>query len=131
MSFIWLKTKIASHHLKVLNLLCCMAFSWQIFCIFKEWILPSQEITSATEVKLTDIELPILFKVCPDPGFNTTALREEGYAGIYEYFLGRSMFNTSLYGWAGHTNNSQTRGTVHNIYKKIRRFSQANAFIQK
>ena len=53
------------------------------------------------------------------PGFNTTALKEEGYAGISEYFLGQSRFNNSLYGWAGHTITSEVRDTVADVYQRV------------
>ena len=72
-----------------------------------------------TEVQLKDLTFPIIFKICMKPGFKTTALKEEGYAGISEYFLGQSRFNNSLYGWAGNTNMSNTRDTMEDIYKRV------------
>jgi hypothetical protein len=59
---------------------------------------------------LGDSEFPIIFKIWANPAFNMTALSEEGYdtesGGIYDYFLGQSKYNRSLYGWAGHSNGS-------------------------
>ena len=56
------------------------------------------------------------------PGFNSSALKEEGYESISEYFMGRSRYNSSLYGWAGHYNNSNTKDSVEGVYQKVQYF---------
>ena len=114
-----MKTFIAKHHRKTLNMLCCIAFCWQLYGILGDWIHPSQKTTDISEDQLKDLTFPITFKVCMKPGFNTTALKEEGYASISEYFFGQSRFNNSLYGWAGHTNTSDTRDTLEDVYQRV------------
>ena len=113
---------IVKHGWKILTLLCCLAFTFQLFGIVKEWINPVQKTTDITEKKLNDMKFPIIFKICLKPGFNRTVLREEGYLGPVAYFLGQSRYNHSVYGWAGHTNTSNTRNTVDAVYQKVQNF---------
>ena len=100
---------ILKNHWKLLNFLCLFAFTWQLYGILVEWINPSQQTTQITETTLDKIELPLI-KLCLDPAFNTTALQEEGYEYVHTYFHGKSRYNSSIYGWVGHTNTSHTRG---------------------
>ena len=94
--------------------------------IMREWLYPSQETIRITEKKLSNIEFPLVIKICPSPGFNYTAVKEEGYYSIWAYFLGESTHANetiyNMYGWAGHTNTSETRGTVDKIYQKVANF---------
>ena len=117
-----MSTFLMKHHWKILNLLCCFAFIWQLYGIMDDWIHPSRKTTDIMENKLEDLEFPIVFKVCLKPGFNITALKEEGYSSIPGYFTGQSRYNSSIYGWAGHINNSQSKSTVEDVYKKVEYF---------
>ena len=110
--------------------MCCLAFTWQLYGIVSEWVKPSQKTTDITEKKLDQFELPLIFKICPDPGFNLSAIREEGYDDIWHYFYGRSSFNNSIFGWAGHTNTSETRGSVEQVYQKVLHFPTPESFIK-
>ena len=117
-----MKQFVTQHHWKVLNLVCCLALTWQMCGIMREWLYPTQETIRITEKKLSDIEFPLVIKICPDPGFNYTAVKEEGYDSIWAYFKGMSdqgHKNYMMTGWAGHTNTSETRGTVDEIYQKV------------
>ena len=117
-----MSTFLVKHHWKILNLLCCFAFSWQLYGIMDDWIHPSRKTTDITEKKLEDLEFPIVFKVCLKPGFNITALKEEGYESFSGYFTGQSRYNKSIYGWAGHTETFQSKSTVRDVYKKVQLF---------
>ena len=120
---------ILKNHWKLLNLLCLFAFTWQLSGIMGEWINPSQQTTQITETSLDNIDLPLI-KLCLNPAFNTTALQEEGYQFISSYFQGKSRYNSSIFGWGGHTNNSDdTRGAVEDIYQKVQIFPTANSFL--
>ena len=81
-----------------------LAFLIQVFIIVDDLLNPTETTTSIEEKKLE--ELPILFKICINPGFNIDKVREEGYSDISRYFLGESQFNNTNYGWAGHSNTS-------------------------
>ena len=116
---------------KILRNLFCFCFTWQLYGIIYEWIHPSQQTTDIREMKLINMDFPVIFKICINPSFNQAAIREEGYAGVKTYFRGRSRFNSSIYGWAGHTNTSEPRDTVDNIYKKILDFHEPEQFLKK
>ena len=106
-----------------LTILCSLAFAWQLYGIMLEWITPSHTITDITEKRLHQVEhFPIIFKICPDPGFNTTILMQEGYNGTSSYFGGWSKYNGSVFGWAGHTDTNEIKSTVEKIYKKVQIF---------
>ena len=120
------------HHWKILNLVCCLALTWQMSGIFSEYLHPTQEAIRITEKKLGDDQFPLLIKICPDPGFNYTAVREEGYYSIWAYFTGQSKYKDSnVYGWAGHTNTSENRGTVEEIYQRVVNFPQPRDLIEQ
>ena len=50
-------------------------------------------------------EFPLLTRFCVRPGFDLTLLREAGYFNTDFYFAGKSKFNGSHIGWAGHKGN--------------------------
>ena len=81
-----------------------LAFLIQVFSIVDDLLHPTQTTTSIEEQKLE--ELPILFKICINPGFNMEKIKEEGYSDEYGYFLGKSRYSNTTYGWAGHANTS-------------------------
>ena len=115
--------KMLNHWNIFLTIFCSLAFAWQLYGIMLEWITPSHTITDITEKRLHQVEhFPIIFKICPDPGFNTTILMQEGYNGTSSYFGGWSKYNGSVFGWAGHTDTNKIKSTVENIYKKVQTF---------
>ena len=68
---------------------------------------------------LEDIEFPLVIKICTVPGFNQTALHEAGYEDTWKFFLGQSRFNESVFGWAGHTEDSATFGSVEETLAEV------------
>ena len=70
-------------------------------------------------------DFPLIFKICPQPGFKEhDVFKENGYKSFYYYFMGRSMFNKTSYGWAGHKNDSSgPLSTVEKVFKKVSMFS--------
>ena len=72
------------------------------------------------ERDIDEIDLPLTIKVCVSPGFNDKALQEVGYSDTWAYFLGSSMYNDSVIGWAGHTETSEVFGNVSGVLEKVR-----------
>ena len=70
-------------------------------------------------MSLEDIEFPLTIKVCAIPGFNQTALYEEGYEDTYNYFLGNSRWEKDPLGWGGHNEDSETFGNVEETLAKV------------
>ena len=77
-------------------------------------------ITQEKVVNLEHIEFPLLIKICMVPGFNEAAIREAGYNESWYYLYGQSKFNGSIFGWAGHNNQSEILGGVEEIFKRVR-----------
>ena len=94
------------------NLVCTVVLTIQLVNVLKGYIQPTITRTWEEEVPLEDIEFPLVIKICIIPGFNQTALHEVGYEDTWNFFLGKSRFNDSVFGWAGHTEDSSTFGTV-------------------
>ena len=65
---------------------------------------PEHTVSSKTRMKLLEMEqFPVVFKLCIKPGgYDLDKLQQSGYQTATQYFYGRSRYNTSLVGWAGH-----------------------------
>ena len=90
--------------------------------LLREFIHPTLLNTDASEIDLQDIEFPLDIKICAEPGFNETAIEEEGYGRPFAhgYFNGVSRFNWSIVGWAGHTKDFGVKGSANEVFKKVR-----------
>lgn len=92
-------------------------FTLLIICIINScevsYKLANPELPSIREYEtnLKDIEFPISFKICLY-NLNETYDRYHrlGYEDKMNFFLGRSKYNKSHYGWNGHTEDGATIG---------------------
>ena len=75
-------------------------------------INPKETLIKTQIMDFDKIDFPLIFKVCITPGFNTTELRTLGYRNSLAYLQGRSVFNRSTIGWAGHTADGQVASNV-------------------
>ena len=92
---------------------CCFCcFIVQISILAKDELYPNLPGSHKEEKHLDDIEFPILFKLCINPYLDALQLHKAGYRNMFHYFTGRSRFNGSIYGWAGHTEEGEDLGTV-------------------
>ena len=93
--------------------------------MFRGFFLPTLTNTQVETKALQGQNFPLIFKICPLPAFRDTAIfREVGYKTTHKYFLGRSMYNESNYGWAGHKNDSSgPLSTVEMVFKTVSMFS--------
>ena len=80
-------------------------------------LYPSLPEIKIRNVNLKDIEFPISLKVCVSEMDNSN-LRylNLGYEDDFDFFLGRSVNNRSLFGWAGHTKDGQKIGEISGIF---------------
>ena len=93
----------------------------QLSSILEDFFNPSLTNTVVEKKKLEDFDFPLLFKICPMLGFNISALNEVGYASTVGYFKGESMFNKSMIGWGGHTNETfEALASVEEVYEKVK-----------
>ena len=82
---------------------CFIAFTIQLVSVADKLLNPYETYTNIEQRKLREISFPIIFKICIKPGLDEAELNKSGYDGITNYFRGRSKYNSSLIGWAGHT----------------------------
>ena len=73
--------------------------------LLREEIWPSQTKTDVKELKLENIDFPVVFKLCFKNSFDLKRLNDAGYSSVWNYFKGMSKFNNSVFGWAGHEQN--------------------------
>ena len=98
---------------------CVVAFMVQTTTLIANMINPKETLIR-TQIKDFDkIDFPLTFKICIAPGFNTTELKALGYWNSFAYFQGRSRFNASTIGWAGHTADGQVASNVSGIILDI------------
>ena len=62
--------------------------------------------------ELRNIRFPISFRVCAEEAKQVIDYEKYGYHDQLEYFRGRSKYNKTIIGWAGHSENGSTIGTV-------------------
>ena len=103
----------------LVNFVATIFLTNQLSVLLKGYISPTLTHTWQKDLHLGDMDFPILIKICVIPTYNMTALYEHGYADKYRFFLGKSRFNESTYGWAGHTNSSKNLGTVEAVLSKV------------
>ena len=106
------------------NLVCSIALSIQLGGVLHGYFYPTQTTINVYQRNLKGHEFPLIFKICISPGFNISAIKEAGYpvtsdSDPFFYFSGQSLYNSSDYGWAGHTNGSGVMATVEEIAKKV------------
>ena len=69
---------------------------------------------------LKDVEFPISFRICGYESSNVTHKYEQvGYRYAFDFFRGRSMFNKSIVGWGGHTENGSIIGSVEEVLERL------------
>ena len=62
---------------------------------------------------LKNIAFPLSFKLCVSEKHKSSdRYQKVGYHNDVDFFKGKSMFNDSLYGWSGHTENGSTFSNV-------------------
>ena len=111
-----LKGLFSRSYLLLANVACFIGFCVQFGNVLDTYVHPTQTTITVTERNLQDSEFPLLFKICFNPSFNTSAVEEAGYT----FFIsGKSKFNSSLLGWAGHTAEGGVQGTVEEMVEKV------------
>ena len=106
----------------LVHLICGLALLIQLKSVFIDYMEPTVFNVVVEERDLHDMDFPLVFKICVKPGFNNTALEEAGYYttfGPLDYFIGRSKYNRSNFGWAGHTATSGVEATVVDILNRV------------
>ena len=103
LNFIFIKKRVFG----LVNICCGVALIIQVCLITEGYFWPDITHTDSYQEELHEIEFPVLFRVCIEPGFVEAELIQAGYDDFSEYFHGRSRHNTSIFGWSGHMKNGQ------------------------
>ena len=89
------------YFLNFLLLIICIINSCQVVDRLLHPELPS---TRKSETDLKDIEFPLSFRICLHKLKDINKRYQKlGYKDVYKFFLGRSRFNNSFFGWNGHS----------------------------
>ena len=92
-----------------MNFLLIINFSLTLICIVHiginlfNYLNPDNPSVKHYSKNLEDIEFPLIFKLCfelPEKNFQNFGYNHAGY-----FIFGQSMYNESLFGWDGHTEN--------------------------
>ena len=112
----------------MVNIVFTTFLTVQLVHIFERYIRPQTTQTWEEKVPIKDLEFPLVLKICVIPGFNQTALQELGYRDTFAYFVGLDdpEGDSLLYGWAGHSEDSGTFGTVEDVFAKISNYQIEN-----
>ena len=96
-----------------INVLFSVIFLIHISTIIYNILYPEVPEIIVSKKSLNEIEFPMTFRICAFE-LNDTVSRYQsfGYADYAAYFRGQSMFNDTLYGWAGHDQNGSVLGNV-------------------
>ena len=77
---------------------------------------PDETFTQIEKKDSSNIVFPGLIKICIYPtSFSQTAtdiIGIAGYGSDHQYFMGESLYNRYIIGWAGHTREGGVYGTV-------------------
>ena len=83
-------------------------------------LYPSLPEIKRTNVNLKDIEFPLSLKVCVSEISNSFQRYSNlGYEDETSFYGGRSAYNESLFGWAGHTKDGQKIGEISGCFIAI------------
>ena len=100
--------------LLTVNVVFMIAFFIHMFFITYSMIHPDTPTIKIYEKSLNEIEFPLSIKLCASEDSESDIMRHNnsGYERNFYFFLGQSMFNKSLIGWSGHTQDGSFLGPV-------------------
>ena len=76
-------------------------------------LYPELPLIRVLKKSLHDIDFPLAFTLCISEITNSLdRYRDVGYLNYRYFFKGKSMYNSSLHGWSGHTENGSTIASV-------------------
>ena len=109
-------SEIFQRPLFIINCFCVFAFLIQIFYLVKDQFHPKTTQTSLTKSDLSNVHFPMVFTICLKRiESNDIRFNEAGYNNLESYYQGKSLYNSSIIGWAGHTSNGNSMDTVKGI----------------
>ena len=119
----------------ILSSIFGIAFTVHISVLIYTKLNPSLPEVKYYNKNLKDIDFPLAFRFCIKAKNTDAKIKlawDLGYSDLYTFFNGRSMFNNSIVGWNGHTENGSTIESVEGITvnDKNERFSNIFFLLQ-
>ena len=102
--------------MQALQIVCYVAFTLHAIINLYITLHPQETVMRFEQKKLDDIEFPIIFKICLNPGFKINKLKLAGYASLWAYFHGWNKYQKHTFGWAGHYQNGSVVSSVKGIF---------------
>ena len=109
-----------------INVVFSIALVIHVFLVVFSMIYPNTPSVKVYKKSFNEINFPISIKICATEDRDSDIMRHNvtGYARVFKFFMGESMFNDSLFGWRGHTKDGSTLGSTQG--KFAFRFNQLN-----
>ena len=96
-----------------INVFFSVIFLIHISAIGYDILYPEVPEIVVNKRNLNDMDFPMTFRICAFELYDTVSRYQSfGYETYQEFFRGRSMFNNTLYGWAGHDKMGSIVGNV-------------------
>ena len=105
--------KILKLMMPVANVIFLVACVVHVFVNGYYELYPDLPSIRVLKKSLHDIDFPLAFTLCISEISNSLdRYRDVGYLNYRYFFKGKSMYNSSLHGWSGHTENGSTIASV-------------------
>ena len=104
---------------KIFNILLIISCIVHIIFIFYNNSHPAIPEIIIKNKKIIDVDMPLSFIFCLrniNSDLENEKYKKAGYDSIYRFFSGTSMFNESVVGWLGHTENGLTYDSSEGIF---------------
>ena len=96
----------------LVNVVLLISCTIHVISIINSIFYPKLPTIRVFKRNLTDMEFPLSFKICAEGDKELKLYDRLGYHNKKEFIRGRSTYDDSIIGWAGHTSNGSTFGTV-------------------
>ena len=96
----------------IIIIIFCWTFFIHVSILIYEKLNPDLPEVKYYKRDLNEIDFPIAFELCIVAKISHISYKDLGYNDLFHFFHGTSMFNDSIVGWGGHTENGSSLGSV-------------------
>ena len=108
--------RLLKHSLQVINIIFVVGCLVHVGLNGYYILYPPLPEIKVYQVDLKNMDFPLTFKLCVTERENSYERYEKlGYRNDFNFFIGRSRHNRSLFGWNGHTEDGSTLGGVEGL----------------
>ena len=101
--------KVSKNPKIIVNVILLSVFTIHILILSHQVMNPEIPSVKIYDKTMNEINFPLVFKICAFELKNVDARYQKyGYSREYHYFIGKSMYNESIFGWNGHTKKGST-----------------------